>query len=309
MSVSQLRGYAGPYGEILRKAKGLGLSPRRLLIGAAAGLLLIVAALYADYWWTTGRFLVSTDDAYVRAHSVLISPKVPGYIAEVSVDDNQAVKAGQVLARIDPRDYQTALDQARANVAAAQANIDTLNQQIHQQRLAVAQARQQVTADQAATVYAQQNFERYTELARTGYGPVQTAQQATADIRQRQAALQRDSTAVDAAMAQVRVFKAQRAQAKATLAQLSAAEVVHATDTTGMVIPLRERIEAVGDDADLEELYNTERHLPYAVCTRARDHLLVTGVKPASEFLDDLNERNEDLGFCSPEAVATYCQC
>jgi len=224
MSVPQLRGYASPYDEILGKAKGLRLSPRRLLIAAAAGLLLIVAALYAHYWWTTGRFLVSTDDAYVRAHSVLISPKVSGYIAEVPVDDNQAVKAGQVLARIDPRDYQTALDQAHANVAAAQASIETLNQQIHQQRLAVAQAGAQVAADQAATVYAQQNFERYTELARTGYGPVQMAQQSTADIRQRQAALQRDSTAVDAAMAQIRVFKAQRAQAKATLAQLSAAE-------------------------------------------------------------------------------------
>jgi multidrug resistance efflux pump len=130
MNVSQLRGYASPYDEILGKAKGLRLSPRHLLIGAAAGLLLIVAALYADYWWTTGRFLVSTDDAYVRAHSVLISPKVSGYIAEVPVDDNQTVKAGQVLARIDPRDYQTALDQARANVAAAQASIETLNRQI-----------------------------------------------------------------------------------------------------------------------------------------------------------------------------------
>src|SRR5271155_3114070 len=183
MSVSQLRGYASPYDEILGKTKGLGLSPRRLLIGAVAGLLLIVTALYAHYWWTTGRFLISTDDAYVRAHSVLISPKVSGYISEVPVDDNQAVKAGQVLARIDPRDYQTALDQARANVAAAQANIDTLNRQIHQQRLAVAQARAQVAADQAAAVYSQQNFVRYTELARTGYGPVQTAQQATADIR------------------------------------------------------------------------------------------------------------------------------
>jgi superfamily I DNA/RNA helicase len=54
------------------------------------------------------------------------------------------------------------------------------------------------------------------------------------------------------------------------------------------IIPLQERIEAVSDDADLEEVYNTERHLLYVACTRARDHLLVTGVSPASEFLDDL---------------------
>jgi superfamily I DNA/RNA helicase len=54
------------------------------------------------------------------------------------------------------------------------------------------------------------------------------------------------------------------------------------------VIPLQERIETVTDDADLEEVYNTERHLLYVACTRARDHLLVTSVAPASEFLDDL---------------------
>src|SRR3990170_3026356 len=54
------------------------------------------------------------------------------------------------------------------------------------------------------------------------------------------------------------------------------------------VIPLQERIETVGDDADLQEVYDTERHLLYVACTRARDHLLVTGVAPASEFLDDL---------------------
>lgn len=54
------------------------------------------------------------------------------------------------------------------------------------------------------------------------------------------------------------------------------------------VIPLQDRIESVADEGDLEEVYNTERHLLYVACTRARDHLLVTGVKPASEFLDDL---------------------
>jgi hypothetical protein len=53
------------------------------------------------------------------------------------------------------------------------------------------------------------------------------------------------------------------------------------------IIPLQERIETVGDNADLQEVYDTERHLLYVACTRARDHLLVTGVDPVSEFLDD----------------------
>lgn len=54
------------------------------------------------------------------------------------------------------------------------------------------------------------------------------------------------------------------------------------------IIPLQDRIETVSDDADLEEVYNTERRLLYVAYTRARDHLLVTSVAPASEFLDDL---------------------
>jgi membrane fusion protein (multidrug efflux system) len=167
---------------------------------------------------------VSTDDAYVAAHSVLISPRVSGYISEVPVDDNDKVKAGQVLARIDPHDYQTALDQARANVAAAQAAIDTLNRQIDQQKLTIEQARQTVASDQAALLFSQQDFQRYTDLAKTGYGTAQRAQQAQADIREKQAALERDTTGVGVAGKQIGVFEAQLAQAKATLAQQQAIE-------------------------------------------------------------------------------------
>ena len=144
---------------------------RSVLVAAGTIALLVAAGFYGHYWWTTGRFLVSTDDAYVQAHSVLISPHVSGYISEVPVDDNQRVRAGQVLARIDPRDYQNAFDQARANVAAVQASIDTLDQQIAQQKLVVEQDRQLVAADQAALVYSRQNYQRYTVLSKIGAGP------------------------------------------------------------------------------------------------------------------------------------------
>jgi membrane fusion protein (multidrug efflux system) len=222
---SQLVGYAEPLDETARWQTGRRWWSLRGLLIAALGLaFLAAAAAYGDYYWTTGRFLVSTDDAYVQAHSVLISPKVSGYISEVPVDDNEPVKAGEALARIDPRDYQTALDQARANVAAAQAGIDTLNQQIAQQHLVIEQDQQQVTSDQAALVFSQQNFQRYTDLEKTGYGTVQRAQQAQADIRQKQAALQHDIAVVAAAEKQVGVFEAQLAQAKATLAQQQAME-------------------------------------------------------------------------------------
>jgi membrane fusion protein (multidrug efflux system) len=199
-------------------------SLKRLLIAAAGLVILAAAAVYGHYYWTTARFLVSTDDAYVAAHSVLISPKVSGYISEVPVEDNQAVKADQVLARIDPGDYQTALDQARANIRAAQAGIDTLNQQIAQQKLTVEQARQLVASDQAAQVFSQQDFQRYTDLAKTGYGTVQRAQQAQSDIRQKTATLQHDSTGIAAAEKQIGILQAQLAQAEATLAQQQAME-------------------------------------------------------------------------------------
>jgi membrane fusion protein, multidrug efflux system len=199
-------------------------SLKQLLIVAGVLLLIAAAAGYGNYYWRTGRFLVSTDDAYVQAHSVLISPKVSGYLSEAPVDDNQPVKVGEVLARIDARDYQTALDQARANVAAARAAIDTLNQQIAQQMLVIEQGRHQVASDQAALVFSQQDFQRYTELAKDGWGTMQRSQQAQADIREKDATLQHDAAVVAAAERQIGVFKAQITQATATLAQQQAME-------------------------------------------------------------------------------------
>lgn len=224
MDGSRPIGYAEPVGEASTETRRRRWSPKRLLIAAATLVFLAAAAIYGDFYWTTGRFLVSTDDAYVQAHSVLISPKVSGYISEVPVDDNQSVKAGQVLARIDPRDYQTALAQARANVAAAEASIDTLNQQIAEQQFVIEQDRQQVASDQAALVYSQQNYQRYTELARDSWGTVQNAQQATADIREKEATLEHDTTGVGAAKKQIGVLEAQLAQANAAFAQQQAIE-------------------------------------------------------------------------------------
>jgi membrane fusion protein (multidrug efflux system) len=206
------------------RARLSGARLREAALGLAVAVALFAGGRYGYDYWTTGRYLVTTDDAYVDAHSALISPKVSGYISEVLVNDNQTVKAGQVIARIDPRDYQTALDQARANVAAAQARIATLTQQIAQQKLTIDQTRQVVPSDQAALDYSQQNYDRYTHLAQTGFGPVQQAQQAAADIREKQAALARDTAGVSVAEKQVPVFEGQLAEARAALAQQQAIE-------------------------------------------------------------------------------------
>jgi membrane fusion protein, multidrug efflux system len=225
MDGSQLLGYAEPEDLTAAKtARRRRWSLKQALIAGAVLVFLAVAADYGHYYWTTGRFLISTDDAYVEAHSVLISPKITGYISEVPVDDNQAVKAGQVLARIDPRDYQTSLDRARANVAAAQASIDTWSQQIAEQKLVVEQDSRQIASDQAALVFSQQDFQRYTQLAKDSWGTVQRAQQAQADIHEKVATTQHDTAVVAAAETQIGVLEAQLAQANAALSQQQASE-------------------------------------------------------------------------------------
>jgi membrane fusion protein, multidrug efflux system len=196
---------------------------RRLLLAAAGALALASIAWYGHYYWTLGRFLVSTDDAYVQAHSVIISPQVSGYIVAVAVDDNARVHAGEVLARVDPRDYQTALDGARADVAFAQASVANLQQQIAEQGLMVQEARAAVTADQAAVIFAEQQNSRYANLARMGAGAMQDSQQWQSSIVQRRADVVRDTAAVGVAQKQIDVLDTALAKAKATLQQQQAA--------------------------------------------------------------------------------------
>jgi membrane fusion protein (multidrug efflux system) len=202
---------------------GLRIRLRSVLLAAGAVAVLGAAGVYAHDWWTTGRFMVSTDDAYLQADNVIISPRVSGYIADVAVGDNQPVKAGQVLARIDDRDYRTALASARASVAAEQASIDNLIQQMGQQQLAVTEARATVELDQAALTFANQDYQRYASLSRSGAGTVQEAQKATSDIRQKQATLDHDTAAVGVAQKQIDVLATQLAKARAMLAQQQAA--------------------------------------------------------------------------------------
>src|SRR3979490_312032 len=100
---------------------------------ALALLLALGVATAADFGYgylTTGRYLESTDDAYVKADSTIISPKVSGYISQFLVGDNQPVTAGQLLARIDDRDFRSALDSAHADVDAAEAAVRNLRAQL-----------------------------------------------------------------------------------------------------------------------------------------------------------------------------------
>ncbi|MGH6883144.1 MAG: HlyD family secretion protein, partial [Hypericibacter sp.] len=165
---------------------------RRGALGVGAAAILVAGGVYGYGYWTSGRFLESTNDAYVQADYTIIAPKISGYIAEVMVDDNQPVKTGQVLAKIDDRDFSTALAQAQADVEAAEASIRNIDAQLALQEATVDQATADITSAEAGVTFAKQDHSRYQDLMKTGYGTVQRAQLANADLQQQTALLQHD---------------------------------------------------------------------------------------------------------------------
>jgi membrane fusion protein, multidrug efflux system len=200
-------------------------SRRRLWLGGLAAVVLVAGIGYGAYWYLVGRFYESTNDAYLSADSVTVSPKVPGYVVELIAQDNQKVKKGDVLARIDPRDYQTALDTATADLMSAEANAANIDALLKEQQSTIAQTKAAVEADQAAIAFAEQEQKRYADLARTGVGSAQRNQQASSDLEQKKAMLERDRAASQAAQAHVGVLQTQRQQAAATIAAKQAALV------------------------------------------------------------------------------------
>ena len=195
---------------------------RKLLMAGAAVAVLAGAAWYGFDYWTVGRYLVSTDDAYVKADNTTVAPKVSGYLHEVLVGDNEHVRAGQVLARIDQRDFNVALDQARADVAAAHAAILSKQAQLGVQQAVIDAARATVDVDKATVTFAAQENKRYTDLAATGFGSVQNAQQAQSRNAGAEAAIARDTANLASAVKQVDLLKAEIVQANAALARAQA---------------------------------------------------------------------------------------
>jgi membrane fusion protein (multidrug efflux system) len=218
---------AMPREDSLRPSDQVGASHGRSNLGpwlkrasiAALAIAGIAAAGYFGYdYWTIGRFQVSTDDAYVQADYTTIAPKVSGYIAQVLVSDNEAVKAGQVLARIDDRDYRTALDQARANVAAADAAVRNFDAQINLQQAEIAEAQATIATTQAGLDFARADAARYHDLMKIGAGTTQKAQQSLAQQEQLTAQMQRNDAALTAAQRKVDVLQTGKAEATAQLA-------------------------------------------------------------------------------------------
>jgi membrane fusion protein (multidrug efflux system) len=213
------------------KRTGLALA---LFVGIGA------AAEVGHGYFTTGRYLESTDDAYVKADSTIVSPKVSGYLAEVLVGDNQPVKAGQLLARIDDRDFRTALDQARADVSASEAAVRNLDAQIALQQPVIEQETADVAAAEANLKFAQEEQARYDGLMKSGSGTIQRAQQTDAALREKIAQLHHGKSGLIAAERKVDVLTTERAKAVAQLDHARAVEQQMALNLsyTGITAPV-----------------------------------------------------------------------
>jgi membrane fusion protein, multidrug efflux system len=186
---------------------------RSLSLALAAGSIVLLLALVL--WWLQARQYQSTDDAFIDTRTVQISAQVSAAIVEVPVTDNQEVEAGADLVRLDNRDYVAQRDQAQANVENMQAQIDT-------QQAKIDQAYKQVAQADAALTFAQQEADRYQQLANKGTGTVEQAQQYSSNLLQSKAAFAAARANATAIAKQESVLQAQLAQARASLEQAAA---------------------------------------------------------------------------------------
>ena len=193
---------------------------------AGAALLLAVIVVGAFYLNrpASSASTQSTDDAYVQADFTTVAPQVSGNVDKVLVEDNQRVKAGDLLATIDDRDFVVAVSAARAQVDSARANIVGLQARLVLQETAIRQAQSAVQADEASLALARTNQLRYRNLAADGSGTVQALQQADAQLSIQQAARDKDIAGLQAARQQVDILKSDIEKAKAALSQAQAGQ-------------------------------------------------------------------------------------
>ena len=199
------------------------------LVWLGGGVLAAAVLGYGLYWAGIGRYLEETDDAYVRADWITISPKVSGYVAEVLVEDNQSVAAGTPLVRLQERDYQARLQQARAQqaearaaVAAQQAALVTLDAQLKEQQTLIEQAGADIDSARAERQRAQLDFQRYRDLVAQQAASDQRLESVTADFARARSAFSRAEATASRQRTRLNVLQASREQALAQLQQQQA---------------------------------------------------------------------------------------
>lgn len=169
---------------------------------------------YGYQWWTTGRFMVSTDDAYIEGDIATISPKVTAFVSKVNVAANQQVKAGDVLATLDNGDYQNALDQANAAIETGKLSLTRIDAQVEGAQATLAQAQASKVALQAAVRGAEITLKRQTELAAKSVGTTADLDSATIALDQAKANLVGGDASIKSAEANITILEAQRKEAE-----------------------------------------------------------------------------------------------
>lgn len=211
-------------------------SARSFLLPIIALGLLGAGAWYGYDYWTDGRFMISTDDAYVQADMAFISPKISGYVDQVEVTENQQVKAGDPLLVVDNGDYKIAVAQAEAQIATLSKTLDRIDAQTEAARASLEQAQAQKTADQAAAANAARVQARAAQLLKTHVGTQAQLDDAQTAVEQANAALVGADAQIAAAEANIGVLQAQRAETASTLASLQLARDKAARDLSFTVL-------------------------------------------------------------------------
>ena len=160
---------------------------------------------------------IRTDNAYVRVQYAAISPRISGQVTEVHVQNNDVVRAGQVLVELDDRDYRAAVAAAEAALARDRAMVENATASILRQGPVIEQSRAQVTTAEAQLTFSESDAKRYEYLAATGSGTIKTHQQADSTLRQSKAALDGAKASLEGAQAQLRVLRTQEVSARASV--------------------------------------------------------------------------------------------
>ncbi|MCS2609955.1 HlyD family secretion protein [Halomonas dongshanensis] len=212
---------------------------RRIIFLLAAAAALGLLAVWAFNWWQVGRFMASTDNAYVRTDSVAVRAELSARVVEVAVDDNQWVRRGDVLLRLDDASYRDQVTQAEAQQAVAAAAIVQARRQVALQEAAIDQAMTQVDAAQADLDRARQHLDRSSSLAANNYGSQQQREDDQSALRVAQANLANSEAAVVSAQRQLAVAESDvtRAEANLDAANANRDYALHQLDKTLITAP------------------------------------------------------------------------